>query len=120
MYSSSHRDQPNVLLQTAVAPVKFGQRTTDANILFDEGAQRSFISKNLAEKLELKPSGVEEINILGFGDSGKEKRVQKLHTAVIKVETLNREEIPLKVLVVPEIAAPVILFEAFEICPPCY
>lgn len=75
MYSSSHRDQPNVLLQTAVAPVKFGQRTTDANILFDEGAQRSFILKNLAEKLELKPSGVEEINILGFGDSGKEKRV---------------------------------------------
>lgn len=107
MYSSSHRDQPNVLLQTAVAPVKFGQRTTDANILFDEGAQRSFISKNLAEKLELKPSGVEEINILGFGDSGKEKRVQKLHTAVIKVETLKREEIPLKVLVVPEIAAPI-------------
>lgn len=57
MYFPLHRDQPNVLLQTAVAPVKFGQLTTDANILFDEGAQRSFFSTNLAEMLELKPSG---------------------------------------------------------------
>lgn len=38
MYSSSHRDQLNV---TVVAPFKYGQLTTDANILFDEGAQRS-------------------------------------------------------------------------------
>lgn len=34
-----------------VAPFKYGQLTTDANILFDEGAQRSFISNNLADKL---------------------------------------------------------------------
>lgn len=36
---------------TVVAPFKYGQLTTDANILLDEGAQRSFISNNLAEKL---------------------------------------------------------------------
>lgn len=42
--------------------VKFGQLTT--NILLDEGARRSF----MAEKLELNPSGVEEINNLGYGD----------------------------------------------------
>ncbi|XP_061168132.1 uncharacterized protein LOC133177057 [Saccostrea echinata] len=107
MHSSSHRDQPNVLLQTAVAPVTFGKLTTDANILFDEGAQRSFISRSLADKIELTPTGYEDINILGFGDSGKDKRVQKLQTALIKVQTIQREEIPVKVLVVPEIAAPI-------------
>ncbi|XP_062574758.1 uncharacterized protein LOC134236601 [Saccostrea cucullata] len=107
MHSSSHRDQPNVLLQTAVAPVTFGKLTTDANILFDEGAQRSFISRSLADKIELTPTGYENINILGFGESGKEKGVQKLQTAVVKVQAIEREDIPVKVLVVPEIAAPI-------------
>lgn len=63
MYSFSHRDQQNVLLLTVVAPFKYEQLTTDANILFrDEGAQRSFISNNLAENLymQLKPSCVDE------------------------------------------------------------
>ncbi|XP_062606698.1 uncharacterized protein LOC134268455 [Saccostrea cucullata] len=107
MHSSSHRDQPNVLLQTAVAPVTSGKMTTDAYILFDEGAQRSFISRSLADKIELTPTGYENINILGFGESGKEKGVQKLQTAVVKVQTIQREDIPVKVLVVPEIAAPI-------------
>ncbi|VDI70021.1 Hypothetical predicted protein [Mytilus galloprovincialis] len=39
----------------------------DANILLDEGDQRSFITDGLAEQLELKPKGTEAISIFGFG-----------------------------------------------------
>ena len=42
----------NVLLKTAIAPISYDRQIMDANILFDEGAQRSFISQSLAEKLK--------------------------------------------------------------------
>ncbi|VDI06839.1 Hypothetical predicted protein [Mytilus galloprovincialis] len=57
-----------VLLKTAIATVHSNaQVSMDANILFDEGAQRSFITDSLAEQLELKPKGTEAISISGFG-----------------------------------------------------
>ena len=40
-----------VLLKTAVAKVTSRIYTADANILFDEGAQRSFVTRELADKL---------------------------------------------------------------------
>jgi hypothetical protein len=39
----------------------------DVNILFDEGAQRSFITEDLAKQLELKTTESEMISISGFG-----------------------------------------------------
>ena len=46
---------PACLLQTAIAPVSVGCVRVHANILFDEGAQRSFITEDLAAKLNLQP-----------------------------------------------------------------
>ena len=43
----------NVLLKTAVAMVTSGSNSAEANILFDEGAQRSFITRDLADKLNI-------------------------------------------------------------------
>ena len=37
-----------------------------ANVLFDEGSQRSFVTKALANTLELQPYQQENINLLTF------------------------------------------------------
>ena len=41
------------LLKTAVAPITAGSIRTQANILFDDGAQRSFISLALSNELQI-------------------------------------------------------------------
>ena len=53
LHSSAHIHS-NVLLKTAVAPVWSGDFCMDTNILFDEGAQRSFVTDDLANKLNLR------------------------------------------------------------------
>ena len=57
VFHSMTQSRPEVLLKTAVAKVTSGIYTVDANILFDEGAQRSFVTRNLANKLQLQTSG---------------------------------------------------------------
>ncbi|CAC5425543.1 unnamed protein product [Mytilus coruscus] len=59
MYSSHQSN--DFLLKTATAPVT-------CNILFDEGAQRSFITQKLADKLEIKPTEKVSIQLSAFGD----------------------------------------------------
>ncbi|XP_065902524.1 uncharacterized protein [Dysidea avara] len=92
------------LLKTAVASVCANGRRTDANILFDEGAQRSFMSNKLAKKLRISPYSCENINISAFG--GEPTAFKQLGVTTIDVETLSGEHITLSVLLVPMIAAP--------------
>ena len=47
------------LLKTAIATVSTGQLQCDANILLDEGAQRSFITTDLANQFQVQPSQTE-------------------------------------------------------------
>ena len=54
LHSNLHTT-PVCLLKTAVAPVVNGHTRIHANILFDEGAQRTFISTQLAAKLQVTP-----------------------------------------------------------------
>ena len=68
-----------VLLKTATSIVKSSTSSTSANILFDEGAQSSFITESLAQKLQIKPTGTEKLCLSGFGS--KERRVRHLDTA---------------------------------------
>ena len=51
------------LLKTAVAPVIAGNVKTQANILFDEGAQRSFISEEMASELQITPTSTADIAV---------------------------------------------------------
>ena len=46
-----------MLLKTAIAKVSSAHYTTDAHILLDEGAQRSFSTEKLAGELKIKLSG---------------------------------------------------------------
>ena len=95
-----------VLLKTAIAPVSANQRVfIDGQILFDEGAQRSFITEELAGKLDIVSTGEEKIAISGFGQN--ETSMRNLRTAKLYVQGETREMIPIEVLIVPKIANPV-------------
>ena len=54
--SHSHTHTHTCLLKTAVASIIAGSIKTQANILFDEGAQRLFISADLANELGIQPT----------------------------------------------------------------
>ena len=92
------------LLKTAVTKVVSDVGSATANVLFDEGAQRSFISKELANTLKLTPCQSESISLVPFGADASTP--QHLDVAVITIVSYTGEMIPLSVLVVPKIAAP--------------
>ena len=104
VFHSMTQSRPEVLLKTAVTKVTSGIYTVDANILFDEGAQRSFVTRDLANKLQLQTSGTEEVQLAAFGSSSK--KVSHIDTATIYLLTNSREEIAIDVLIVPTIAVP--------------
>ena len=93
------------LLKTAVAHITAGGIHIEANILcFDEGAQRSFITEKLANTLRISPHTSENVSISAFGD--KLSSSTQLGVATINVVTLEGEQIPISVLIVLVIAAP--------------
>ena len=55
------------MLKTAIATVTHGSDHALANVLFDEGSQRSFVTKALVNTLELQPYQQENINFSTFG-----------------------------------------------------
>lgn len=104
--TSLHLASNNIcLLKTALATVSASDIYVEANILFDEGSQRSFISKGLADCLQVLPHGSENLSISTFGT--ETSRVSKLEVATIHLHTLSGQTIPLTVLIVPTIAAPI-------------
>jgi len=109
--------QPNCkmttcLLKTAIASVTAGDRHTRANILFDDGAQRSFVTQKLATLLKLDPKNKENICISSFGATSPS--YQLLSLININVESLIGEQIPVSALIVPSIATP--LQNTFHTC----
>ena len=93
------------LLKTAVATVSFSGTCVDAHILFDEGSQRPFVSRGLADCLQLKPHKYETLSISTFGTQSNS--TSQLESAVIQLHTISGQLIPLTVLIVPNIAAPI-------------
>ena len=85
------------LLKAAVANVSSYFRPK-ANILFDEGSQRSFMSQSLANTLQLQPLKKETVVFAS--------QTQHLQVAKIYLETKTGTKLPLSVLTVPTIAAP--------------
>ena len=92
------------LLKTAITTVSAGSISTEGNILFDEGAQHSFISQKIADRLSLHPPHSEQISLSSFGNLASSDRF--LQVATILVHTQDRSVIPISVLVVPQLAAP--------------
>ena len=93
------------LLKTAVGTVVGAGSQIDANILFDEGSQRSFLTEKLASELALQPHKFENISLSSFG---ADRPLHKHMDAVmIHIKTTTGELVPLSALIVPTIAAPI-------------
>ncbi|VDI34082.1 Hypothetical predicted protein [Mytilus galloprovincialis] len=95
----------NILLKTAIAPVVYNDQEVECNILFDEGAQRSFITQKLANQLEIKPTENVSIQLSAFGDLSQ--KVCNLDTETIQLQTDTGEKVRINTLIVPEIAVPI-------------
>ena len=93
-----------ILVKTAVASVGSHNNQINANILLDEGSQRSFNTSVVAAKLDLKPEMQEAISLLTFGQNTSS--VKRIDTATVYLEPAQEETIPIHVIIVPTIAAP--------------
>ena len=102
---ASHHTTPICLLKTAIAPVISSDASMNANILFDEGAQRSFICSQLANKLNIVPSTTTQVALSSFGNDSPS--FQRLGVATVQIQTLNGDLVPISVLIVPKIATPI-------------
>lgn len=87
-----------------MSKVRVGTVSTDANILLDEGAQRSFITRELANKLKANPHTTENISMSAFGAT--QHSLKELDVVKIQIVTNQGHTVPLNVLVVPTIATP--------------
>ena len=89
----------------AIAPVHSNAVKTSANILFDEGAQCSFISEEMAKALKITPMTTEQIPLSSIGTTSHSH--QQLGVTTILIESISGDLIPIKVLIVPSIAVPI-------------
>jgi len=92
------------LLKTAIADVSANSTTVDGHILFDEGTQRSFITQELADTLQIQPVRYELITMSSFGE--QVSTPTRLAVTTTSIHTLRRGKIPISILVVPKLAAP--------------
>ena len=93
------------LLKTAIATVSSDTVTAAGNILFDEGAQRSFVTQQLANHLHLQPTHRETVSVSSFG--AQVSSPNSLEVTTLFVRTLSGNHIPISVLIVPKLAAPI-------------
>jgi len=104
--SSTKKANTDVLLKTAIAPVTSDQTTTEAAILVDEGAQRSYITREHADALQLPSEGRETLSVAGFGGR-RSKHFQQMERSTVHILSETKKKIPVSVLIVPTIAAPI-------------
>jgi len=106
---ASHHEAPQnttCLLKTAIAtPIIAGSIKAQANILFDEGAQRSFISADKASELQITPTYFHSANIAVASFGCTSTTNQKLEVVTVEIQTLSGELVLISVLIVPSIAA---------------
>ena len=69
LLNTQGRNDGACLLKTAIAPVRMGNTLAEANILLDEGAQRSFITEGLANRLGWTTVRKETISLSAFGET---------------------------------------------------
>jgi len=93
---SSAQTRSNVLLKTAIGQVSFGNNTTEATILFDEGAQRPFITERLTNELHLKETGVATVHVAALGDSSQRVRIMRISIEVLITPTRIYSATPLR------------------------
>lgn len=92
------------MLKTAVATLTSDTTEVEANVLFDEGSQRSFITEDLARALSLTPHHKEDVHLSSFGS--RQPLNKTMEVAHINIKTIMGATVPISVLIVPTIATP--------------
>ncbi|CAC5377559.1 unnamed protein product [Mytilus coruscus] len=92
----SSQQSRDILLKTSITPVIYIDQGVESNILFDEGAQRSFKIQKLVDQLEMKPTRKVSIHPTAFGDLSQ--NVRNLDTATIR-QTDTGEKIRINTLI---------------------
>ena len=103
---------PQCLLKTAVVLVWVGDKRIPVNILFDEGAQRSFVTETIATQLGAFPHHKKSLSIPSFGGSTTYK--DQVSSINLTLETIV-DDINISALVVSKIAAPIQNFEKVDL-----
>ncbi|GFR13359.1 uncharacterized protein TNCT_594621 [Trichonephila clavata] len=78
----------SVFLQTYVVDLRFQNTWVEANLLFDSGSMRSFICKNLAERLNLPVTRKEHLLVYTFGNREPSEKIFD----VVKVMISNKKQ----------------------------
>ncbi|XP_006824713.1 uncharacterized protein LOC102809329 [Saccoglossus kowalevskii] len=93
-----------VLLRTAVIPIstESNGNLVHANVLFDEGATRTFATQKFAEKISLRSTNKESVNLATLGHQDKYPR--SLNTGTVNLHTLTGDKTAINVLLIPEIS----------------
>ena len=90
------------LLKTANAVVSSDTVRAEGNILFYEG---SFVTQQLANHLQLQPTHHETVSVSSF--RAQVTSPNSLDVATLFIYTLRGSRIPISVLIVPKLAAPI-------------
>ena len=89
LHSNTNLPDNEVLLKTAIATIASACHVhAEACILFDEGAQKSFITEHLAAELQLTRETSETIYLASFGSTAS--KVQQVDIATVHVIAENR------------------------------
>ncbi|XP_033762684.1 uncharacterized protein LOC117344144 [Pecten maximus] len=105
LHSTNITSHSDVLLKTAISSVWSESKNATANILLVEGAHNSFMTEDLAKELEIETTGNINMKIAAFG--GSESQIRRLKTARVCIESVSGERIPIEVVIIPKIAAPI-------------
>ncbi|CAB4008040.1 Hypothetical predicted protein [Paramuricea clavata] len=109
----SENKHKSTLLKTAVSPIEYIGSTVTAHILFDEGSHRSFITGSLARNVGLTAEREETLSLSTFG--GTTTSVRRVEVGTINLQTPVGENIPIEVIIVPTIAAPLQSFTTIDL-----
>ncbi|XP_002741926.1 uncharacterized protein LOC100373242 [Saccoglossus kowalevskii] len=94
---------PNrVLLKTATIPVSYRGKMVYATALFDEGADRSFVTHNLAQRLNANVHFTEQLRLKSFNNPDAE--CKSVPCTTLQLHTRDGQKKPIDVLYVKEIS----------------
>ena len=81
----------DTILPTALASITYNGQTKRVRIAFDSFSQKSFVTKNLVDELELPSVNKEFMNISGFGGNSR-SRVMDLVKFILRPSTPGRSD----------------------------
>ena len=98
-----HQVRENILLQTATTNVKNPQSNCSikVRVLLDSGSHRTYVTENLANRLELKRLKKEIISVVTFG-STKPKQIES-HVVSIELPLKDGTSFNLLANIIPEV-----------------